>query len=253
MEPWAFTIFLLEITADIFKFKEPEARHILLDDIKDQAKAKGTGKWTSQIAMDLEVPIPTIDTAVAMRDLSKFKSLRVQLSNTTQGTKPRQEPDLKLQLHALENAFYCAMATTYAQGMHLLSRASIAYHYHLDAGAIARIWRGGCIIRSSFLNDIYHAFKKNPALEHLFLDSDIQHSLQNTEAGLRTILTQAIQAGIGMPAYGASLSYYDSINKANLSSNLIQAQRDYFGAHKYEKNGFEGDFHTEWQPKQNEQ
>lgn len=238
--------FLLEITTDIFRFKEEGADHILLDMIKDEAKAKGTGKWTSQVAMDLEVPIPTIDTAVAMRDLSKLKALRIALASVSESNPTTETGDLKVHLKELEKAFYFSMAITYAQGMHLLSKASEEYNYNLDIAAIASIWRGGCIIRSAFLNDIYDAYKKDEKLPHLLLNEAIRKEIKEAAPEMRIVLQTAIAAGLGMPSYAASLSYYDMINRENMPSNLIQAQRDYFGAHQYEKTNATGVFHTEW-------
>jgi 6-phosphogluconate dehydrogenase len=238
--------FLLEITTDIFRFKEEGANHILLDNIKDEARAKGTGKWTSQVAMDLEVPLPIIDTAVAMRDLSKLKSIRVALAYHSGSIEHKQEMDLKLHLKEIEKAFYFSMVMTYAQGMHLLSVASATYEYKLDLASIARIWRGGCIIRSAFLNDIYKAFTENEKLVHLLLNDTIRKEVQQSEREMRVILQSAIGAGLSMPAYAASLSYYDMIGRERMTSNLIQAQRDYFGAHQYERINEKGMFHTEW-------
>ncbi|MFT4063038.1 MAG: NADP-dependent phosphogluconate dehydrogenase [Edaphocola sp.] len=239
--------FLVEITKDIFAFKEPGAGHLLLDDIKDEARAKGTGKWTSQVAMDLQVPIPTIDTAVAMRDLSKYKALRIASANIYPNSATAFKGDAATALADLENAFYFAVAVTYAQGMHLLAGASKEYNYGLDLAAIARIWRGGCIIRSAFLNDIYTAFKNNEQLPHLLDDEQVAASVSAAAQGARNVLGTAIGNGYALPAFSASLSYFDSLRTARMPSNLIQAQRDFFGAHTYELIGKEGVFHTVWQ------
>lgn len=238
--------FLLEITKDIFIYKEDKADHLLLDDIKDEARAKGTGKWTSQIAMDLEVPIPTIDTAVAMRDLSKYKDLRVQIAEQYRHDIKPFDGDREAVLAELEQAFYFSMAVTYAQGMHLLAKASVTYSYDLDLAGIARIWRGGCIIRSAFLNDIYAAFSQDKDLHHLLADASVGDQVSAAVPGIRSILSSAIAIGVAMPAYAASLSYFDSIRTGRMPSNLIQAQRDYFGAHTYELVQKEGTFHTVW-------
>ena len=240
--------FLLEITRDIFAFKKPGTDYLLLDDIKDEAKAKGTGKWTSQEAMDLNLPIPVIDTAVAMRDLSKYKSLRTQASEIYSDKKNVPLTDMPEDYIAeLEQAFYFCMVTAYAQGMHLLSRASRELNYKLELDEIAKIWRGGCIIRSAFLEDIYTAFKTNKQLEHLLLDPAVQIDLKNSLPGIRKIVSDTAKHGLALPAYAASLSYFDSFRSKKLPANLIQAQRDYFGAHTYELIGEEGVFHTEWQ------
>ncbi|RYZ36036.1 MAG: NADP-dependent phosphogluconate dehydrogenase [Sphingobacteriales bacterium] len=238
--------FLLEITKDIFIYKEEKADHLLLDDIKDEAKAKGTGKWTSQVAMDLEVPVPTIDTAVSMRDLSKYKGLRVNIAEQYHHDIEPYKGNKDEALKALEEAFYLSMVVTYAQGMHLLAKASEVYHYNLDLAGIARIWRGGCIIRSAFLNDIYGAFKGHPELHHLLADPVVGDMVSAAIPGMRSTLSVAIAMGVAMPAYASSLSYFDSIRTGRMPSNLIQAQRDFFGAHTYELIKKEGSFHTVW-------
>jgi len=239
--------FLIEITKDIFSYKKPGEDHLLLDDIKDEARSKGTGKWTSQVAMDLQLSATVIDTAVSMRDLSKYKSLRVQLATSFKNDGNNfSVPSKEEYLVSLEQAFYCAMIITYAQGMHLLSKASSEYGYQLNMADIAKIWRGGCIIRSGFLKEIYSAFQSDPALEHLLLDSKVQALVNETLPGIRTIVSGAVSAGIAIPAYAAAISYLDAITTGNMPSNLIQAQRDYFGAHTYELIGKDGVFHTEW-------
>ena len=239
--------FLLDITKDIFKYKAPGTDHLLLDDIKDEAKAKGTGKWTSQVAMDLVTPIPTIDTSVSMRDLSKYKSLREKAS-TLYNDPIELKGDKEELLVALEQAFYFTSIVTYAQGMHLLTKASEEYKYDLHLGEIAKIWRGGCIIRSEFLNDIYNAYNKDQALPHLLLDSDIQALVAGTLPGIRKVLSATIAAGVAAPGYASALSYFDAFRSERMPSNLTQAQRDYFGAHTYELIGKEGTFHTQWAP-----
>ncbi|MDB5007059.1 MAG: hypothetical protein JWP45_1452 [Mucilaginibacter sp.] len=241
--------FLLEITKDIFAYKAPGADHLLLDDIKDEAKAKGTGKWTSQVAMDLQAPIPTIDTAVSMRDLSKYKQLREQAADLYSKDEISLDVNKEEFLAALEQAFYFNMIISYAQGMHLLSRASEEYKYDLKLGEIAKIWRGGCIIRSLFLNDIYNAYQKDAKLAHLLLDGNVHDLVTAAVSGARTVVSATITAGIAAPAYAASLSYFDTFRSKRMPSNLTQAQRDYFGAHTYELIGKEGVFHTQWVPK----
>jgi 6-phosphogluconate dehydrogenase len=237
--------FLLDITKDIFAFKAPGTDHLLLDDIKDEAKAKGTGKWTSQVAMDLVTPIPTIDTSVSMRDLSKYKQLREKAS-TLYGTEVELPGDKDELLVALEQAFYFTSIVTYAQGMHLLSKASEEFKYDLHLGEIAKIWRGGCIIRSEFLNDIFNAYNKDANLPHLLLDSDVKKLVLETLPGIRKILAGTIAAGVAAPGYASALSYFDAFRSEKMPSNLTQAQRDYFGAHTYELIGKEGTFHTQW-------
>lgn len=241
--------FLMDITKDIFVYKAEGSDHLLLDDIKDEARSKGTGKWTSQAAMDLQSPIMTIDSAVSMRDLSKYKNMRGQASDLYNienlPLKTAQAEFLK----ALEEAFYFSMVVTYAQGMHMLSRASDEFGYDLQLHEIAKIWRGGCIIRSEFLNDIYNAYKNDDKLGHLLLDKKVKEVVSGTLASTRKVLSEAIEAGIAIPAYVSSLSYFDAFRTKRLPSNLIQAQRDYFGSHTYELIGKEGVFHTKWTEK----
>ena len=241
--------FLMEITKDIFAYKEPGADHLLLDDIKDEARAKGTGKWTSQVAMDLQSPIPTIDSAVAMRDLSKYKELRVQASSIYSQNDSPLSVDKDAFLAQLEQAFYFSMVITYSQGMQMLSVASAEYKYDLQLAEIAKIWRGGCIIRSGFLNEIFTAYQKNNSLQHLLLDEGVAKIVTESLPGARAVISAATAGGIAVPAYAASLSYFDNLRNKRMPSNLIQAQRDYFGAHTYELTGKEGVFHTQWAKK----
>jgi 6-phosphogluconate dehydrogenase len=244
--------YLLDITKDIFAFKAPGTDHLLLDDIKDEAKAKGTGKWTSQVAMDLQAPIPTVDTAVSMRDLSKYKELRVKAADLYSKDDLALNVNAEDFLTALEQAFYFNMIMSYAQGMHLLSKASEEYKYGLHLGEIAKIWRGGCIIRSEFLNDIFNAYQKDAKLPHLLLDKQVHDLVAAAVPGARTVLSAAVAAGIAAPAYASSLSYFDAFRSKRMPSNLTQAQRDYFGAHTYELIGKEGVFHTQWVEKSND-
>jgi len=241
--------FLIEITKDIFAYYAPGTDHLLIDDIKDEAKAKGTGKWTSQVAMDLQAPIPTIDTAVSMRDLSKYKQFRIDASAIYSKDEPQLDVDTKDFLVALEQAFYFSMIISYAQGMHLLANASAEYKYDLKLDEIAKIWRGGCIIRSLFLNNIYNAYQHDPSLAHLLLDSEVEELVIESVKGARTVLSATISAGIAAPAFAASLSYFDNFRNKRMPSNLTQAQRDYFGAHTYELIGRDGVFHTQWTKK----
>jgi 6-phosphogluconate dehydrogenase len=240
--------FLLEVTHKVFEFKNSDTDKLLLDDIKDEAKSKGTGKWTSQVAFDLQLPIPAIDTAVSMRDLSKYKSLRTQIAKLyNEKNAGASLTDNKNEyLVKLEQAFYFCMVTTYAQGMHLLFKASKAYEYNLKLDEVAKIWRGGCIIRAAFLEDIFSAYQKNATLEHLLTDETIQTLLKENLPAVREVVTGAMGFGLAIPAYASSLSYFDTIRSEQMPSNLIQAQRDFFGAHTYELIGKEGVFHTEW-------
>ena len=236
--------FLIEITGDIFAFKESD--HLLLNEIKDEARSKGTGKWTSQVAMDLQVPLSVIDAAVSMRDLSKYKALRVRAASAypNENSKLTQAPEKFMK--SLEAALYFSTIISYAQGMHLLSQASIEYQYDLKIDRIAQIWRGGCIIRSAFLEDIYQAFKNDAGLVHLLLDKNVQKKVTGLLPATRLVVSSTVQAGIALPALTSSLSYFDSFRSERMPSNLIQAQRDYFGAHTYERIGKEGVFHSQW-------
>ncbi|SEF53595.1 6-phosphogluconate dehydrogenase [Halpernia humi] len=240
--------YLMEITRDIFAFKKPGENHLLLNDIKDEAKAKGTGKWTSQAAMDLALPIPIIDVAVSMRDLSKYKDLRTKAAeiypNSLDENNSRK---LEINTDQLENAFYFAMVSAYAQGMHLLFAANLEYKYGLSLDTIAKIWRGGCIIRSAFLEDIFAAYEKNPELKHLFLDKNIQENISKSVSSIRKVISEAALKGIAIPAFYASMGYFDNFRNETMPANLIQAQRDFFGSHTYELIGKEGVFHTEWE------
>jgi 6-phosphogluconate dehydrogenase len=237
--------FLMEVTAEVFAFTDEKTGKLLVDMIKDEAKSKGTGKWTSQVSMDLQLPIPTINEAVSSRDLSKFKSLRVELSEAFPHATKIAENQQKVEAE-LEQALYAAMIVSYAQGLHLLWQASITYEYKLNLHEIAKIWRGGCIIRAELLEDIYQAYSKNPELEHLFSDSAIQDKLKATVPDLRKIVGLSIENGIPVSAYASALTYFDSLRTKRLPSNLTQAQRDFFGAHTFERTDEEGIFHALW-------
>ena len=239
--------FLIEITSKIFSKQDDKSDSRLIDMILDAAKQKGTGMWTTQDAMNLQVPIPTIDSAVAMRDLSACKPDRVKIEKILSGPEPKIKIDKKEFTQNLKNAFRFAMIIAYAQGMSLLRKASEKYEYNLNLKDVAKIWRGGCIIRSSFLEDIMLAFEKSPALHNLMTDPDISKVLIEKQAGLRAILTAGIAAGIPVPGLSASLAYYDSFRRSRLPANLIQAQRDFFGAHTYERIDEKGVFHAEWE------
>jgi len=239
--------YLLEITRDIFHYKKPGEKHLLLNNIRDEAKALGTGKWTSQAAMDLGLPIPIIDIAVSMRNLSRFKDLRV----TASGIYPGQEKAIyKVKkdeyLPKLKSAYYFGMVSAYAQGMHLLYEANINYKYNLNLDTIAKIWRGGCIIRSEFLESIYDAYNKDPKLKHLFLDYTVHDNLIMSLKDVRAIVSDAVLHGVAVPAFSTALSYFDNFRCAEMPANLIMAQRDYFGSHTYQLIDKEGVFHTQW-------
>ena len=235
--------FLVEITADIFTQSDDLAEGDLIDHILDQAKSKGTGKWTSQLAMDLQVAVPTIDMAVAMRDLSKYKGTRVEAEKVYDRTALTGS---SLTPADLEDALYFSFIVTYAQGMHMLQVASKEYNYDLSMSEIARIWRGGCIIRAVLLENIYQAFQQTD-LPHLLLDKEIVALMNHAEPGMRRVCTEAVKFGVGIPATSSTLNYFDMFRIGYMPSNLIQAQRDYFGAHTYERTDRDGIFHTNWQ------
>ena len=239
--------YLVEITTDIFKYRNDGEKDLLLDSIRDQAKAKGTGKWTSQAAMDLHLPTPIIDIAVSMRDLSSLKDLRVEASKVyPDSTEMAYKANIDEYCSQLEDAFYFAMVSAYAQGMHLLYQANEEFEYNLNLDIIAKIWRGGCIIRSEFLENIYTAFNKNPELKHLLFDNQVSKELARSIPAIRTVVSDAVLHGISTPAFSAALSYFDDFRNENMPTNLIQAQRDYFGSHTYELKAKEGVFHTKW-------
>jgi 6-phosphogluconate dehydrogenase len=238
--------FLMEVTAEVFKFKDEKTGELLINLIKDEAKSKGTGKWTSQVSMDLQSPIPTINEAVTSRDLSKLKALRVQLSEAFgENTVELEGQELVAELG---DALYFSMIVSYAQGLHLLTQASESYEYALKLDEIAKIWRGGCIIRAELLQDIYTAYSSNPDLEHLFLDANIQAKLTANLKGMRKIVGVGVQSGIAISAFASALTYFDSLKTKRLPSNLTQAQRDYFGAHTFERIDEDGIFHANWNP-----
>ncbi|HME44096.1 MAG TPA: NADP-dependent phosphogluconate dehydrogenase [Syntrophorhabdales bacterium] len=240
--------YLIEITADIFcRGDELATGKRLIDSILDEAKQKGTGKWTSQDAMDLQVPVPTLDIAVAMRDLSAFKTEREAAARLLGGPPRKMRAGRGPFLRQLNQALYAAMVITYAQGMVLLLRASHAYEYGLNLEDVARIWRAGCIIRSTLLDDIRAAYRAQPTLANLLVDSHLGRLVTDRQEALRGVVKRAVQLGIPAPGLAVSLNYFDGYRSDWLPANLIQAQRDYFGAHTYERVDMKGVFHTQWQ------
>lgn len=241
--------FLIEITSKIFAFREDGASHLLVNEINDQAMSKGTGKWTSQVGMDLQTPITLIDSAVSMRDLSKYKKLRTQLAAVFSDEESNIDLPKDALIESLEAALYFSTIIAYAQGMHLLSQASTEFKYGLQLKQIARIWRGGCIIRSTLLENIFDAYDRNAELPHLLADQSMQKIIKSVLSETREIIALSSQSGFSMPAFAAALGYFDMLKNERMPTNLIQAQRDFFGAHTYQKTGKEGVFHTEWQSK----
>ena len=238
--------FLLEITAEIFGYKDEITGDLLVNLISDRARQKGTGKWTSQNAMDLQVPLQTIDMAVTLRDTSAYKELRQEISGVYKNITDKSRSEVTITTEQLRKAFYTSSLITYAQGMAMLAAADKEYTYDYKLSEIARIWRGGCIIRSACLEDIKNAFKINPALGNLLLDPQLSKKLTDYQADLRQTIVFAVNRGIPAAALMASVSYLDSFRSAKLPTNLIQAQRDYFGSHTYERIDQGGIFHTQW-------
>jgi len=238
--------YLVEITSHIFSKQDEKTGNRLIDAILDVARQKGTGMWTSQSAMELQVPTPTIDLAVAMRDISVFADERNQVGAIYQRTQPVFADNRDAFLTQLGRALYAAMIIAYAQGMALLAVASDKYQYHLNLEAVARIWRGGCIIRAALLDEICAAFHVRPGLPNLLLDPNLSHKLIEHQEDLRRVVCRAAALGLPAPALMVSLAYLDAYRSAWLPANLIQAQRDYFGAHTYERNDAKGTFHTKW-------
>jgi 6-phosphogluconate dehydrogenase len=238
--------FLMEITADIFAQPDNQGDGMLIDAILDNAKQKGTGKWASQDAMDLKVPLHTIDMAVAMRDMSSYKEERVDAEETLVG--PKTDVDINEDdfINELRDAMYFSMMVTYAQGIALLTKASEEYEYNLNFEDIATIWRGGCIIRAELLDDITKAYRKDPKLVNLMVDEELSKSLMGIQASLRTVVSNTAAMGIPAPGLMTSLAYYDSYRSGFLPANLIQAQRDNFGSHTFERKDQDGSFHSEW-------
>jgi 6-phosphogluconate dehydrogenase len=242
--------YLLEITADIFLRVDERTGRRLVDVILDAAKQKGTGMWTSQNAMELGQPVPTISAAVEMRELSGLDSERAAASRILRGAAPAIQAERGGFVTQLRNALYAGMIVAYAQGMALLRAASQAYGYGLDLEAVARIWRGGCIIRAALLERLRGAYRARPDLPNLLVDPQLAEDVLARAADLRTIVCRAATAGIPAPAFSASLAYLDGYRSAWLPANLTQAQRDYFGAHTYERVDARGVFHTEWSREQ---
>ena len=241
--------FLISITADIFKQEDDLTNNRLIDMVLDSAGQKGTGAWTSEDAMALQVPIPVIDTAVTARNLSGLKDVRVAAQQKLKGPDSVTAIDKKELIALLEQALYFATITTYAQGMALLQRASAEYKYGLNLAAVAKIWRGGCIIRATLLEQISDAYTQQPDIANLMLSNIVAAELASTQAGIRSTVSLAAAVGIPVPAIMASLAYYDTYRHAWLPANLLQAQRDYFGAHTYKRNDREGVFHSHWSSK----
>jgi 6-phosphogluconate dehydrogenase len=240
--------YLIEITADIFRKLDPESGKPLLELVLDRAGAKGTGKWTSQNALDLGAPIPTITSAVEARALSALKTERTAAA-ALYGPRRRSSGSVKELRGWARAALYGSKVSAYAQGMALLGAASREHRYGLNLGEIARIWKGGCIIRAALLDRIRAAYQNRADLPNLLVDPGFKEELSAREGGWREAVGAAVRIGVPVPAMSASLAYYDGYRSERLPANLLQAQRDYFGAHTYERVDRPGSFHTDWPAK----
>ena len=238
--------FLIEITGDIFAKTDDAGEGDLIDKVLDTAKQKGTGKWTSQHALDLGTPLNAIDVAVSMRYLSARKGERQMAEKLLPYQQPVMQENKNAVVSQLENALYCSFVTAYAQGYALLQSASEAMGYNLNLAEIARIWRGGCIIRARMLEDFMNAFTKRPQLPNLLTDAHLSNEILTRQNDWRGIAQFAVLYGIPAAGLLNSLTYYDAYRSGRLPSNLVQAQRDYFGAHTYERTDKEGIFHSQW-------
>ncbi|MDJ1174135.1 decarboxylating NADP(+)-dependent phosphogluconate dehydrogenase [Roseofilum capinflatum] len=240
--------FLIEITRDIFTKIDPDTNQHVIDLIVDAAGQKGTGRWTVVTSLELGVSIPTITAAVNARIMSSYKEERVAASQELTGPSSAYDGDLKAFIPKIRDALYCSKICSYAQGMALLSKASQEFGYELNLSEISRIWKGGCIIRAGFLDKIKVAFKENPGLPNLLLAPEFKQTILDRQQAWREVLGLACQLGIPVPAFSASLDYFDSYRRATLPQNLTQAQRDFFGAHTYERiDKPRGEFfHSQW-------
>jgi 6-phosphogluconate dehydrogenase len=243
----ALQSFLVEITAKIFlQPDDVDASKRLIDVILDRAAQKGTGLWTSVSALELHVPSAAIDEAVAARDLSSYKKEREIIDSYTPETAAINTTDKKQLIQNLHDALYFGMAVSYIQGLHLLQTASDAYKYEINIAEVVRIWKGGCIIRSLMLNDIRKAYLNNAGLKNLLLDKEFYNLLEQKRNALVNAVKTGMDNKIAMPVLSSSLNYFDMFSTGRSASNLIQAQRDFFGAHTYERTDKEGSFHTNW-------
>ncbi|MFO0591586.1 MAG: NADP-dependent phosphogluconate dehydrogenase [Polyangiaceae bacterium] len=239
--------YLVEITAEIFRKKDPEGKGDLVDMILDATAMKGTGKWTVQDAAEVGAPIPTISSSVDARMIAFAKSDRVALSKLLPGPTPSVSSSEKKQLVAdVRAALYAAKICSYAQGLHLLRLASDARGWNLNLGELARIWQAGCIIRAVFLRRIKAAYDADAKLIHLLADPSFREELAARQDGWRRVVAEGVSKGLPLFTTAASLGYYDSVRRERLPANLTQAQRDFFGAHTYKRVDRDGDFHTQW-------
>lgn len=238
--------YLIEITSDIFTKVDPDTGKYLVDVILDTAGQKGTGRWTSQEALELNVPTPTVTTAVFERMMSSMKSERVNASRLLGKSDGEVNLKTSITVESVRRALYVSKICSYAQGFNMMKEAAKNYDWNLNLGSIAMIFRGGCIIRAQFLNRIKEAYDKNPGLTNLLLDDYFMKIIKEYEKDWREVVIASVANGIPAPGFTSALSYFDSYRSEQLPANLLQAQRDYFGAHTYERTDKEGIFHTKW-------
>jgi len=242
--------FLIEITAKILRVKDPETKRPLVDLVLDVAGQKGTGKWTSDIALDLGVVCPTIDAAVDTRNLSARKRERVEASAEIKGPQRGGDTgDRKEMIQAIHDALYASKICSYTQGMNLIRAGSEKWNWNINLGEVARIWKGGCIIRAQFLDRIKQAYQRRADLPSLLLDSDFKAWVEQAQPNWRKAVATAIHTGVPVPGMSASIGYFDTYRTADLPLNLTQAQRDFFGSHTYARTDKPdaGMIHTEWE------
>ncbi|TDF96561.1 NADP-dependent phosphogluconate dehydrogenase [Paenibacillus piri] len=239
--------YLIEITTDIFTKKDPETGKAMVDVILDSAGQKGTGKWTSQDSLNLGIPLSIITESVFSRFLSAMKAERVAASKVLNGPKAAPfDGDRNEFIEAVRKALYASKICSYAQGFAQMRAASEEYKWDLDYGSIAMIFRGGCIIRARFLQNIKDAYDRNGELKNLLLDEYFKNIVENYQDAWRTVIASAVTRGVPVPAFASALAYYDSYRTERLPANLLQAQRDYFGAHTFQRLDKEGSFHFNW-------
>jgi 6-phosphogluconate dehydrogenase len=238
--------YLIEITSKIFSKKDEETGKYLVDVILDRAAQKGTGKWTSQNALDLGAPLPLITEAVFARVLSSLKDQRVEASKQLTGPSPKFDGDRDAFVEAVRRALFLSKIVSYAQGFAQLRAASEEYKWDLQYGQIAKIFRAGCIIRAGFLQKITDAYKTNADLHNLLLDPYFTDIATKYQGALRDVVVAAVKAGVPVPAFSSAVAYYDSYRSETLPANLVQAQRDFFGAHTFERVDKKGSFHADW-------
>jgi len=240
--------YLIEITGRILSRRDPDTGRPMVEVILDTAEQKGTGRWTSAVALELGVPAQTIATAVFARTMSALKGERAAAAKVLRGPAARLEGERAALVERIRQALYASKICSYAQGFQLLRAADAEYGWGLKPGTIASLWRAGCIIRAQFLSKIRDAYDRDAALPNLLLDPYFAGAIEQASDGWRGVIAAAVGAGVPVPAFASALAYYDSYRSAVLPANLLQAQRDFFGAHMYRRTDREGTFHTQWEP-----